>query len=84
MHSVLFVASIPQKPVNHTHPKMIWGAYLGLLEPKIRDAENIARLAENVWLVDVSKGFGPLGHLVSVSENQSISYGLLPFEKAPE
>jgi hypothetical protein len=63
---------------------MRWGAFLTQFLGKIEQATNVWRLAENVWLVDMTASPGALGRMVAAAENQTMSYGILPFAVAPQ
>jgi hypothetical protein len=79
MKSVLFVARIdPEAPARHD-----WANFSQDLKEQITQDKNALRLAENVWLLNLEKSLSPLGWLISLAEKNSISYGLLPFEKEP-
>ncbi len=77
MHSVMFVATIPTRVTD-------WREFLTYADQKLDHAENVLRLSENVWLINLQKSVAPLGWLVSKAEQKDIAYGLLPFEHAPE
>ncbi|HEV2162395.1 MAG TPA: hypothetical protein VGR52_09220 [Stellaceae bacterium] len=77
MHSAIFVASIPDD-------QRIWGNFIAYVDVKMKGATNVARLGENVWLVNVQKSPTPLAWLIALASDQNISHGLLPFEHAPE
>ncbi len=77
MHSVLFVATIPPQTTA-------WAEFVPLAEDKVPRHEGVAQLAENVWLLNLQKSVAPLGWLVALAEQMGVSYGLLPFERAPE
>lgn len=76
MHSALFIASIPED--------RRWGPFLSFVDAKIKNDPHVRRLAENVWLVCVKESVAGLGWLVSIAESQTVSYGLLPFDDAPQ
>ncbi len=77
MHSALFVA----------HPKTAnpkWEKFLEFVDAKLMPLKGVARLAENVWLVDFHRSPTALGWLTSLADQQTIAYGLLQFEQKPE
>jgi hypothetical protein len=83
MHSVLFVAFT-------AHPDD-WVAFQAKSKAKLeptgderRYAESCVRLADNVWLLDLSKSVEPLGWLTSMAQVSNVPYGLLPFAEKPE
>lgn len=78
MHSVLFVAFIPQEPSDD------WGRFVSNVQSKIRQDKNALRLAENVWLLNLQGSVAPLGWLVAAAETTKVPYGLIPFQNAPE
>lgn len=76
MHSIMFVATIP--PERHD-----W-QFSELSDKRLEQLEGVARLAENVWLLDLTKTVQAFGRLVYTAEQEAISYALLPFEREPE
>jgi hypothetical protein len=83
MHSVLFVATNPNRSQD-------WDAWIGKIEAKLspdgnekRYAGSIVRLSENVWLINLAKSVEPLGWLTSFAQVHGVTYGLLPFDKEP-
>jgi hypothetical protein len=77
MHSALFVATIPKQ-------EDAWETFLNRFSSKAKTTTAFVRLAENVWLIDLTKGAGPLGYLISFAHEGAIPYGILPFEHAPQ
>ena len=77
MHSAIFVAS----PIDQREN---WGKFLDFSEGKLNKVKGVARLAENVWLLNLQLSFASLGWLVAFAEQQGVPYGILPFERAPE
>jgi len=77
MHSTLFIAAIPSQHDD-------WSRFLDGVDQKLSQAKDVARLAENVWLLNVRETIEPFGELVSLAQRMGISYGLLPFEREPE
>jgi hypothetical protein len=47
-------------------------------------AEGVARLAENVWLLNLKQSTEPFGQLVHLAQREGIAFGLLAFEREPE
>jgi hypothetical protein len=82
MHSVLFVASMGNHGVHEERTK--WENFLMYVDVKLKRLEGPLRLAENIWLLNVQETVEPLGWLIAFSAENTISYGLLPFEHAPE
>jgi hypothetical protein len=79
MKSVLFVARIdPEAPA-----RLDWSRFSQGLEEKITQGKDALRLAENVWLLNLENSVSALGWLISLAEQNSLSYGILPFEKEP-
>lgn len=76
LHSILFVASFPDRDID-------WEAFTQEVDKKVSQARNVARLAENVWMIDLTISVAPLGWLVAVAEQKAISHGLLPFDDEP-
>jgi hypothetical protein len=83
MHSVLFVATNPNRRTD-------WDDFVGRAEAKLTPDGNekryegsFVRLAENVWLLDVTMSAEPLGWLTSQAQVKGIPYGLLVFDKEP-
>ena len=77
MHSMLFIATIPAE--RHD-----WAEFLEHADRDLAQAQNIGRLAENVWLLNLRESVEPFGRLVFLAERAGIPYGLLPFEHEPE
>ncbi len=78
MHSALFVATIPKPAIND------WRSFLMGIKSFLVPSENVLRLAENVWLINVSASPSPLGFLISLAVQNSIDYGIIPFQQQPE
>ena len=78
MHSVLFVAHIPERPGQGD-----WDEFLRCATKRAKPNTGVLRLSENVWLIDVSSSFSPLAWLVADAERLKVSYGILPFEHEP-
>jgi len=77
MHSALFVAIMPEGIDE-------WDSFAARVKNKIKDTETFSRLAENVWLVDMTKSPGVLGYLISLAQECRLEYGILPFEREPQ
>lgn len=77
MHSMLFVAVIPPERDD-------WAEFLAHADRHLVQAEGVGRLAENVWLLSMRESVEPFGQLVYLAQRAGVSYGLLPFERAPE
>jgi hypothetical protein len=77
MHSMLFVATISPEKAD-------WTSFLQNVAMKLSKQTGAARLAENVWLLDLTVSAAGLGILVQQAEMQEIPYGLLPFDEAPQ
>jgi hypothetical protein len=77
MHSLLFVATMVSQSQD-------WTAFLTSVGEKLRRQKGFVRLAENVWLLDLTVSVQPLGALVHQAETYGIPYGLLPFDEAPQ
>ncbi len=77
MHSALFAAQIPQTSKT-------WSEFLMKSKVELRTFQNVSRLAENVWLVNLKENPAPLAYLVSAADALGVPYGILPFEHAPE
>lgn len=78
MHTALFVAA----PLSAKHKD--WSDFLDYVEGKIQPSKYALRIAENVWLLNLQESVAPFGWLVSLAEKHGVSYGILPFERAPE
>jgi hypothetical protein len=79
MKSVLFVARIDPKAPQ----RFDWDKFGKGLAEKIKLGKDALRLAENVWLLNLTGSVSALGWLISLAEENSLSYGILPFEKEP-
>lgn len=78
MHSVLFVAVIPEVSGE------AWEKFVERAKLKTQQDKSALRLAENVWLLNLQESVAPLGWLVAAAEMQQVSYTILPFESAPQ
>jgi hypothetical protein len=78
MHTALFAASSVSIDLQ------AWGYFVAFIDAKLKHAKNVQRLAENVWIVNVQDGFGPLAWLVSFAEDRKVPYGILPFDDEPQ
>ena len=76
MHSILFVA----KP-DRGSP--FWQPFLENVSPKLERLTGIERLAENVWLLDLTVSMEALGLLIYQAHALGIQYRVLPFAEAP-
>ena len=76
MHSVLFVVTIVRQNAD-------WTPFLQNVDQKLRPHKGFARLAENVWLLDLTVSAAAFGMLVYQAEMFQIPYGLLPFDEEP-
>ena len=66
MHSMLFIATVI--PGRHD-----WAAFLEHVDQRIGQTEDVDRLAENVWLVNMktaATAFGELVHLVKQPDHR--------------
>jgi hypothetical protein len=77
MHSVLFVATPPKD--RHQ-----WSELTALADREIKPSKDALRLGENVWLLNLQVSAAGFGYLIVSAERLGISYGILPFERAPE
>ena len=77
MHSVLFVATIPDRKTD-------WKNFVEEVVLKLQTSKGAIRLSENVWMVDLQQSVTDLGWLVSSAAKTGVSHGLLAFERAPE
>jgi hypothetical protein len=77
MHSAIFYAKI-------TSQRSDWDEFLRFVDGKTAKDKNVARLAENVWLLNIHDGTAALGWLIGGAEQRAIEYGILPFAQAPE
>jgi hypothetical protein len=80
MHSALFVAV---DPTDRTKVQN-WRGFLSYADSHTDPTKGAERLAENVWLLNLQVSLAPLGELIACAEAQTISYRILPFERAPE
>lgn len=82
-HSALFVAVEPATQRNSPEA-WAYGEFLTRAQNKLEQAEGVARLATNVWLLNLQESVAAMGWLVSLAEDQKLVYSLLLFERAPE
>jgi hypothetical protein len=76
MHSAIFVAELTDK--------LAWRNFSDRIRQVVTPGENALQLAENVWLVNLQASPTPLGWLISVAEQQKVSYGILALDAAPQ
>ena len=85
MHSMLFVASMPDESfMNTAAARPLWTMFIEAIGPHINRDVEVLRLSENVWLVDIAKSIPALARMISTAEDQGIFYRLLPFEHEPQ
>lgn len=77
MHSASFISSIPKEHRD-------WSDFLAYADSKLKNEKGVRRLAENVWLLDLTQSVASLGWLVSLAEQRGIAYGTIPFADAPQ
>ena len=77
MHSMLFVATISQQSAD-------WRPFVQNVDAYLKKLKGVARLAENIWLLDLTASASPLGILIHEAELLRIPYGLLSFDEAPQ
>ena len=77
MHSALFVAEL-----HRSHPS--WSPFLSNVHEKTQQIEGIARLGENVWLLDLTTSVEALGVLIYQSHILEIRYAIIPFDEKPQ
>lgn len=76
MHSALFVATA-LKGQN-------WTDFLAGQGGDLERIGGYARLAENVWLLDLTLSADALGVLIYQAQRNLVPYGILPFHEAPQ
>lgn len=76
MHSVLFVAT-PDRG------SAFWRPFLDNVGPRLERIAGIERLAENVWLLDLTVSMEALGLLIYQAHTLEIDYRTIPFAEAP-
>jgi hypothetical protein len=76
MHSVIFVAELTDQKA--------WRNFSDRIKQVVTLDEHVLRLAENVWLVNLQVSPTPLGWLISVAEQQKMSYGILALDDEPQ
>jgi hypothetical protein len=77
MHSVLFVA-------RPDRGSAFWRPFLENVDVKLERTAGIARLAENVSLLDLTESVEALGLLIYQAGVLGIRYGILPFADPPQ
>jgi hypothetical protein len=77
MHSALFVL---QLPLNESE----WRNFADRAKLSKWQGKGASRLAENVWLLNFQESPEPLGLLIAAAAALGFSYGILPFEHAPQ
>jgi hypothetical protein len=77
MHSAIFVATeIPQRTD--------WENFLTVVATKLKDARNIERLSENVWLVNFLISPSALAWLIALADQRGVDYKILQLDAAPQ
>jgi hypothetical protein len=61
-----------------------WWNTVRLIGNKAKENTGIAELALGCWLIPISSGLPFLGHGISESEKNGLSYTLMFFENTPE
>jgi hypothetical protein len=77
MHSILFVATMDRM-------SQFWGAFATAVDDLLQQTAGVSRIAENVWLLDLTISTHGLGTLIFQAGKLGIPYGLLPFADAPQ
>jgi hypothetical protein len=80
MHSALVVVTVPKDRSDIDK----WRMFLANVQAKLQPHKGVLRFAVNVWLVNVHASPAPLGWLISHAEACEYTYGILPFQTAPE
>jgi hypothetical protein len=83
MHSVLFVGRISLSDVDF-EPKGGWTNFEANVVEKIHPSEYVARLARNIWLIDLTVEIRSLAHLITLAETNQVPYKILPFDEKPQ
>jgi hypothetical protein len=61
-----------------------WGQFIANVRNDIRSQGGVARLGENVWLVDMMQSAQTLACLVYWAGLEKLAYGLLPIQREPQ
>src|SRR5438105_2978753 len=84
MHSALFVVELPDHEQR-------WQSFIAEVDrlrtqqtDPLHNMPNVARLAENVWLLNFQMTPEPLARLVSAAVALRLSYGILQLDAAPQ
>lgn len=80
MHSVMFVATVGPTA-------QAWDEFVAFVDNSVKTTEHVIRLSENIWLLHLAKSkiaTAALGTLIYRADAKGVSYGILPFEHAPE
>jgi hypothetical protein len=78
MHSAIFVAEINPEYESD------WKNFLEFVALKNKSARSIARLSENVWLVNFLVSPAALGWLIAGAEQRGVFYRILQLDAAPQ
>jgi hypothetical protein len=76
LHSALFVVTAEKSKR--------WNDFLGQLGGELERIGGFARIAENVWLLDLTASPDALGVLIYQAQANLLPYGILPFDEAPQ
>jgi hypothetical protein len=90
MHSAIVVIKIPE--LLHTEAQsQRWANYVGEVDDLIKGKQEplgqqtgVARLGENVWLVNVQQNPAAVARLVYFATQYRLDYGILPLDGAPQ
>jgi hypothetical protein len=90
MHSAIVVIKMPDQP--HTAPSnQKWLAFMADVDhlrhreqDHVQEPKGVARLAENVWLVNFLDNPAALARLVSCAAQHRLPYGILQLDAAPQ
>jgi hypothetical protein len=77
MHSAIFVATEISQRTD-------WENFLTIVATKLKDARNIERLGENVWLVNFLISPSALAWLIALAEQRGVDYKILQLDAAPQ
>jgi hypothetical protein len=77
MHSALVVIQIPENDQK-------WLAVMASVENLQETQKGVARLAENVWLVNFQENPTALGRLIFSADQHRVRYGILQLADAPQ
>lgn len=84
MHSMLFVATIPDFSLTSDRGFQNWEDFSAHATRTVGQSASVEQLARNVWLLNMRTDPLPLVLLGSAAHQRGIAFRLLPFADEPQ